>query len=1061
MPTALEMAGASPRNQSLGRPIHIARMETGLFTNRSPLHDPAQYFISKFYGGYIDALIDGLNMEVSNALTVIRRPGNSVWSSFLVPNPPLWFYDWRKLDGTVHVITDTSVGSYDTTTSTGTQIFTKTGGAAQGYYVGVGNVLYYGDGVETLAYNGSTYNWGIVAPTNAPVVQTVSTAAGSAAGTSSWFPSVTYSTMGFIVANAIGTSTPYVYQLTAVNNPSGVPSTTIGTTGTGQPAWNQVPGGLTVDNAFNWTNWGPIVLWQAGATYRNASIAPSGPSDFPCIIYDPKTSPSATQCCFINSTAITTPRVAGNTYPKLSATFGSSVGDGQVEWFNCGSLKTPQPWIPSHVYSTLGSVSHDVTNNGICEPNSLANGLPASSTTYWQVNATGANITSGSGGTQPPFSATNGTGVPDNQLTWTNISAATWVGGATYNAWTQPGNYQFSAIKDSNGNIQVCVQTGTSNPSTQPTWHTGYGQHTSEISPGTAIWTCVGVATSWAANTKWYLPSSGFFAPFGSVQFGGAAITDSNQNVEFCINSGISGAGPAQPTWNSPGKTTTDNTVTWYNQGAATQFPGSLAWTKGYEYAYSYYARPSTDQYNTKNPPDWNAPLGPPTGSQSAQISTASPIATVAGPNPGAVNILTMTGSTDPQVDTIIIWRTLDGGSTLLYLTEVPNPAPTGNPAVGGTITVTDYQPDSVLNELIPAPINATNNPPPTGFKPMCYHFGRVWGAVGNFVYCSGGGDVVTGNGNESFNPSEFFEFPSPVTRIVPTATGIEVFLTSDVYAIQGGPAFVTFYPMPLIPGVGLMHYNALDIHGGVIYLYTADNQFLAIDPSGGVNRLGQAIADKLQAWNNTKVFVTVHENGNDNCIVISDGSTGWYRLNPSQFPNGSPVWSPLAQIVGGAGAVLSMEVSPGIHRLLIGGTGNNQPILQRDFTTNQDNGASYSCFATMGSINLCAPGQIAGCTFVNLRCTKTGTTPTVSFLLNEVSGSFTNFPAAQPYPWQIYGQTSAPVSLYSNAYYFMATTVPALAEHLQVKWTFPVENFQNEVLSLTVYGVIEQAPEG
>jgi hypothetical protein len=114
-----------------------------------------------------------------------------------------------------------------------------------------------------------------------------------------------------------------------------------------------------------------------------------------------------------------------------------------------------------------------------------------------------------------------------------------------------------------------------------------------------------------------------------------------------------------------------------------------------------------------------------------------------------------------------------------------------------------------------------------------------------------------------------------------------------------------------------------------------------------------------------------------------------------------------------------------------------------------------------MGSINLCAPGQIAGLTFVNLRCTKTGTAPTPSFLLNEVSGTFTNFPSAQPYPWQVYYQTSAPASLYSNAYYFMALGVPALAEHMQVKWTFPSENFANEVLSLTVYGVIEQAPEG
>jgi hypothetical protein len=71
-----------------------------------------------------------------------------------------------------------------------------------------------------------------------------------------------------------------------------------------------------------------------------------------------------------------------------------------------------------------------------------------------------------------------------------------------------------------------------------------------------------------------------------------------------------------------------------------------------------------------------------------------------------------------------------------------------------------------------------------------------------------------------------------------------------------------------------------------------------------------------------------------------------------------------------------------------------------------------------------------------------------------------TTFPDSQAYPWQIYGATGQPTSLYSNAYYFRDTGVPALAEHLQIKVSFPAENFPNEVLSLTLFGVIEQPPE-
>lgn len=1009
-------------------------METGLFTNRSAIHDTAQFAISKFYGGYIDALIDGSNMEVSNQLTVIRRPGSSQWSSVTIPNPPLWFYDWRKLDGTVNVIVDTSAASYLQTASTQTQIFTKSAGAGQGYYVGVGNTLYYGDGVDLQKYsNGAVSAWGITTPAKAPALVITPSASASVA----WSASTVFTTMGLLLD-----SNGNIQQLISVNAAGGN-TTQFGTTGNGQPAWNQSPGGTTTDNAWNWTNWGPIVAWSATHLYNNASVG--GTLANPCIIYDPNT-----KCCFIVSNPGGASGTSGTSYPKFPAGVGQDVWDGGVKWFNLGTLKVPAPWTPSHSYNTLATGDHSTA--GIVEPVSLVNGLPSNQTVFWQVNNTGGSQTSGTGGTAPPWATTVGTQTTDNQLLWLCLGTGTRVINHAYSAWTQNGTV-FSVISDGT-NLQVCTTSGTSSGTATGsiTWSTSYGGTTQD---GTVIWTCVGPAMAWAANTKWYLPATGWYPPGGATPYGGSIVTDGT-NLEAVISSGKSQT-PGPPSWNATlNGSTTDGGITWRNIGP----PGAVgfSWTKGYQYAFSYESRLSTDQYNTIAPPDWPSPLGPPTGSQSGQISTASPLATITGGNPGAAVTLSGLGSTDPQVDTIVIWRTLDGGSSLFFLTEIPNP-----PAIGGNAqpwSVTDIQADSVLNELIPAPINAANNPPPAGFLPMAYHFGRIWGAVGNFVYCSGGGETVTGNPNESFNPSEYFQFPSAVTRIVPTATGIFVFLTSDVYAIQGGPVFTSFYATPMVPGVGLLHFNALDIHGGLIYLYTADNQFLGMDPSGGVSRLGQAIADKIALWDATKVFVTVHESGNDNAIFISDGSTGWYRLNQCQFPNGNPVWSNFAAITGGAGAVLSIEVSKGVHRLLIGGTGNNQPILQRDFSTYQDNAVSYTCFSTLGSINLCNPGQIAGLTFVNLRCTKTGTAPTVSFLLNEVSGSFTTFPSAQPYPWQIYAATTAPTSLYSNAYYFNATQVPALAEHMQVKWAFPAENFANEVLSLTVFGVIEQAPE-
>jgi len=438
----------------------------------------------------------------------------------------------------------------------------------------------------------------------------------------------------------------------------------------------------------------------------------------------------------------------------------------------------------------------------------------------------------------------------------------------------------------------------------------------------------------------------------------------------------------------------------------------------------------------------------------SGDVSNATPPSSLIKPTAQGVQIA-LVASTDPQVNQIWVFRTADGGATFLNLPTSPYPNTTGN--------VTDNAPDTQLNILQQAAVNLQNSPPPAGAVDPVLYLGIVWVHVGNAVYFSTSPSAVVGSQYECFSPANVFTFPETVIRKVPINAGLLIFTTSNIYIIVGqNTSSSILFPAPFLSGYGILSWNSVWLDGSIIYFFTSDKRLIRLDPSSGVEDMGFPIGDQLLTFSSTSAYVTyLSSTSNDAALYVGDGSTGWFRCNPNQAPDGQitgPVWSPKANIVGGCGALVAIETVPGVHQLMMGGTGNIQPVLVRDssYSTFSDNGTAYPSNFIIGSVVLAQPGQAAIMRFMSAWYKRVGTSPILSVLLNEISGTFENLSAYvvndPPY-------LPASTSMFNNRHYFKQSVggnppLPAICQHLQIQVDFgSTDTVQNELLSMSING--------
>jgi hypothetical protein len=987
-----------------------AEQFAGLRTQRCPYSDGiSSYLMRRFYSGiHFDQMLDGLNREITVNLTDKRRPGSVVYNSNTFA-PSTGYYSFKFIqDGqeVVRVMYDTATAVYDATAGQKTLIWTKSAGAGRTRFLSVGTTLYMGNGVDSVKWVRSSKGWKA-----STLFATGSYIVDSNNNLQEAMGAQTATITGIQVKSNV--ATVFFSSLTQLQIQNGVKLTFAG---------------LTTIPALNGTSQAVTAIannLQASFSYTHADLA-LGPE---------------------TGTATTGNGTTNTTQPTWAAGLGAITADAGEQWLNRGS--SVQQWAypgPASAPTVTQALAPTLYQQWAANTWYAPLFVILVSGVLYQL--TQAGVTAGS---TPSFSATIGAVTNDGTAKWTSLGLSGWVANTIYNVgaviqatftyyitvpvytttytWNGYVNVPTVTVTYEQQAVTVtCIfqatTTGTTGPST-PSWTNGLGTTVTDNSVG---WVNMG-------NAAAYMGASA--AQTLSLA---TSIIDTNNNLETAQQLGESGA-TAPTTWNDfSGGATGDGTLLWLNKG-----PYASASTGAWVYAYS-----GLD-------------------SISGEITTASsqsaPIIVQAN------NLAVIQGNgMATAFDQIIVWRTVMGGSVLMYDSQIPNPGP------NSTWIFTDTTPDLSLNAFIAAPVASSNNPPPTGLTGMVYHDQRTWGFVDNLVYDSGGPDTLVGNGNTAWPPLNFIAFPGKVVKlrvILVQNGGVLVYTTNGIWLILGtGTSSNPYYSAKYCEKVNLGGYDAEDMIGSDIYMMESNGcvsnlkVMYPFDPQSGYSEVGLPIGDQFLKVTTGGISSALYTpataflswnitNTKDKAMYLADGAVGWFRMGAVSPPESGLVWSPWATITGGTSAVQSVETAPGVFNLLIGPPTGGGPILMRDTTGTywDDNGTAYPAWDVKGAILLCSTGQQAEVAWIAIKSAAVGARPVLSVLMGEIAATANT-------PWTVLQATSpdpadqAPSqTVFSDRYSGQQGAGVSSSDSVLVKFDYGSQAAADELLEFAIYG--------
>lgn len=813
--------------------------------------------------------------------------------------------------------------------------------------------------------------------------------------------------------------------------------TSLLTKGTAAQGFTQQIGGVTYyANGKDFQKWLPpaasMVPWGVIAPLT-AAVIPSGGSHV-SIFWSPGISVGA-GIGFLdgNGNIQYTGSSGGNTNPTAlplwNTVLNGTTFDGTLTWQNVGPAGN---WIPSNVYS-VPTVVLDSNN-------------------YLQL-VTSAGT---SGSTVPSWNTTVGATTSDGGVTWTNIGIGFVL---AYSGYTYI--YAYRTVSGNLSTASLPISTGPilSSTSLSPVTITAWS-----ITSNVATFTCAnGFVVGSEVKLSGFPTSTFFNGQIATVKSTGLSSSQFEANF-IHANGSATETGLANPIiTNLTGASSLNAECNSNATITSVQIAAGVVTIQA--------ANNFTPGINVKF-----GIIGTATflSGMILQVTSATPTSfTVSLPNHANYGPTADTGvATFLAVE---IYRNLDGGGVFYYdgpADNIPN----------GTWSFQDIATDSQLDtELVCLPASAhMNDPPPgaagstvpTGGTIVVWWSNRLWMAVGNLLYFTGGPDILNGVPEECWPPGNVFVFPGVIGSLNATTGGLVVGIPQELWAILGGPQTVSYYPERILSKFGVLSQNCVVQDGDTLYIHSSQKQLTVLSGAGkgelgaggsGVSPVGDILANgtstlsvTASAWSPTASYLTIHRQGEDSGIYISNGVESILRfgLNVGNF---SPIRQPVVTGAAVAGALNSVETSPGQYSLLLGTTTVHDYIYARSLTTFTDNGHAYPSNAVIGNIVVTEPGQpLAPLHYISAYLYNRGSIPKVSFFPNDITpAAFFALPVVQPDSAFL----PSPVNLMSKRWPVMMNQNAAiLLRHLQIKIDFgSTDTVKNELIEMALRFEAEQ----